>query len=150
MFAPNQVAAARELLRVCRRKGRIGLANWTPYGFVGRLFTVVGRHVPPPPALSPPSCWGQESYLDHLFHRTPTGIRAKHRGFMFAYGSPEHWLDVFRAFYGRVHKAFANLPPAGQQGLEADLLALVADFNISGDATMVVPADYLEVVVRKR
>jgi SAM-dependent methyltransferase len=150
MFAPNHARAASEMVRVCRSTGRIGLANWTPRGFIGQLFKVVGQHVPPPPALTPPSRWGVEDYLDQLFGGGASDIHTTPRDFVFRYRSPQHWVDVFRAWYGPVLKAFEALPPDGQQRLEQDLLSLVHSFNRSGDATMVVPAEYLEVVIVRK
>ena len=150
MFAPNHARSASEMLRVCRRNGRIGLANWTPRGFIGQLFAVVGRHVPPPPGVTSPARWGTEEHLEGLFRASASDIRATPRNFAFRYLSPDHWIEVFRTWYGPVHKAFAALPAEGQQRLEQDLIKLVADFNESGDATMVVPAEYLEVVVVKK
>ena len=150
MFAPNHVRTASELVRVCRHGGRIGLANWTPRGFIGRLFGVVGRHVPPPPALTPPSRWGMEEHLDHLFHPSTSAIHTTRRDFVFRYRSAEHWIDVFRRWYGPVHKAFASLPPEGAARLEQDLVNLIREFNTSGDQTMVVPAEYLEVVITRK
>jgi SAM-dependent methyltransferase len=150
MFAPNQARAASELVRVCRHGGRIGLANWTPRGFIGRLFGVVGRHVPPPPALSPPSRWGTEEHLDHLFDPSTSAIHTTRRDFVFRYRSADHWIDVFRRWYGPVHKAFASLPPESALRLEQDLVVLIREFNTSGDHTMVVPAEYLEVVITRK
>jgi ubiquinone/menaquinone biosynthesis C-methylase UbiE len=150
MFTPNHARAAKEMLRVCRTGGRIGLANWTPRGFIGRLFAVVGRHVPPPPALIPPSRWGLEEYLDQLFRHGASAIHTTHRDFIFRYKSPEHWIDVFRTWYGPVHKAFAGLPADVQRLLEQDLKNLIHDFNTSGDATVVIPSEYVEVVIVKR
>jgi len=150
MFTPNHTRAASELVRVCRREGRIGLANWTPRGFIGRLFAVVGRHVPPPPGLTPPSRWGMEEHLDDLFRGAASDIHTTYRDFVFRYRSPEHWVEVFRTWYGPVHKAFAGLSTDGQRRLEQDLISLVNDFNSSGDSTMVVPAEYIEVVVVKK
>jgi hypothetical protein len=150
MFAPNHERVASELLRVCRSGGRIGLANWTPRGFIGRLFTVIGRHVPPPPSLTPPSRWGSEDHLDTLFRASASQINITPRPFVFRYLSAEHWVEIFRTWYGPVHKAFASLPAEGQQQLERDLIELVREFNVSGDSTMVVPAEYVEVVVVKR
>ena len=149
MFAPNHVRAASELVRVCRSRGRIGLANWTPRGFIGQLFAVVGRHVPPPPALTPPSKWGLEDYVAGLFGASASEIRTTHRNFVFRYRSAEHWVDVFRAWYGPVHKAFAALEAERQPRLERDLIDLIRQFNTSGDSTVVIPAEYLEVVVLK-
>ncbi|HLG54359.1 MAG TPA: class I SAM-dependent methyltransferase [Vicinamibacterales bacterium] len=150
MFTPNHARAAGELLRVCRPGGRIGLANWTSRSFIGKLFGVVGRHVPPPTALTPPSRWGSEGHLEHLFSASARELRMTPRDFVFRYRSPEHWVEVFRTWYGPVHKAFAALPAEKQGRLEQDLLALIAEFNVSGDATMVVPSEYLEVVIVKK
>jgi ubiquinone/menaquinone biosynthesis C-methylase UbiE len=147
MFTSNHQRAASEMLRVCRSNGRIGLANWTPRGFIGQLFKVVGQHLPPPPALTSPSRWGAEDYLHQLFGAWASDIHTTPRDFVFRYQSPEHWVDVFRTWYGPVLKAFEALPTDGRQRLEQDLLALVDRFNRSGDSTMVVPAEYLEVVI---
>jgi ubiquinone/menaquinone biosynthesis C-methylase UbiE len=150
MFTPDHARAAHEVLRVCRRGGRIGLANWTPRGVIGRVFAVMNRHVPPPAGLTPPSRWGMEDHLEELFRSPASDIHTTYRDFVFRYRSPAHWVDVFRTWYGPVHKAFAGLSPEGQGRLERDLLALVAEFNTSGDSTMVVPAEYLEVVVVRK
>lgn len=150
MFAPNHAVVARELLRVCRPQGRIGMANWTPEGFIGHLFKVVGRHVPPPAGVPPAARWGQDDYVRQLFGSEASDIRTARQMFTMRYRSPEHWLQVFRTWYGPVHKAFAALPADAALALEADILDLIRTFNRSGDATMVVPAEYLEVVVVKR
>jgi ubiquinone/menaquinone biosynthesis C-methylase UbiE len=150
MFTPNHLQAANELLRVCRRDGRIGLANWTPRGFIGQLFAVIGRHVPPPPGMTPPPRWGVDEYLDQLFGAWASDIHTHTRDFVFRYQSPEHWIDVFRTWYGPVHKAFVSLSEEGQLRLEQDLLDLIRQFNRSNDSTMVVPSEYLEVVIVKR
>jgi ubiquinone/menaquinone biosynthesis C-methylase UbiE len=150
MFAPNHAQAASELLRVCRPGGTIGLANWTPHGFIGRLFGVIGRHVPPPAGLTSPARWGTEEHLQGLFGHGAAGIRVTTRFFTFRYSSPQHWVEVFRTWYGPVHKAFAALAPETQADLERDLIALIDEFNASGDHSMVAPGEYVEVVVTRR
>jgi ubiquinone/menaquinone biosynthesis C-methylase UbiE len=147
MFTPDQERAARELLRVCRHGGRIGLANWTPDGFVGQMFKVVGAHVPPPAGLRGPALWGTEARLAELFGSRSREVRAERRQFFFRYRSTDHWLHVFRSWYGPVQRAFAALAPEGQVALAADLGALVERFNVARDGTMVVPSAYLEVVI---
>jgi SAM-dependent methyltransferase len=150
MFAPDQDRAAAEMARVCRPGGRIGLANWTPGGFIGALFKVVGRHVPPPAGLRSPALWGTEERLHELFGREASSIVATPREFNFRYRSAAHWVEIFRALYGPVHKAFLALDPPRQEALERDLLDLLARFDRGGAAGLVVPAEYLEVVITRR
>jgi ubiquinone/menaquinone biosynthesis C-methylase UbiE len=150
MFTPNHAKAAAELVRVCRSQGRIGLANWTPRGFVGRLFGVIARHVPPPAGVMPAARWGTEEYIQQLFGHAAADIRITPRDFVFRYRSPEHWIDVFRSWYGPVHKAFASLSRDAQQALETDVLGLLREFNRSGNETLAAPGEYVEVVITKR
>jgi SAM-dependent methyltransferase len=147
MFAPDQERTASELLRVVRPGGRIGLANWTPEGFVGRLFKVVGSFVPPPAGLRPPSAWGSEPRLVELFGPAARNIRTERKICAFRYASAEHWVDFFRAYYGPTHKAFAALDEAGQTALRQALTALAGEWNRAGAGSLVVPAEYLEVVI---
>lgn len=150
MFAPDPQRAAREMLRVVREGGRIAMANWTPDGLVGQLFRIIGRHVPPPAGLKSPLLWGTPAYLRELFGVGPEQIRSACRMYNFRYASAAHWVQVFRDYYGPVHKAYAALPPDGQQALERDLLALLENMNKAGPASLVIPAEYLEVVISKR
>jgi SAM-dependent methyltransferase len=149
MFAPDQERAARELLRVCRLGGRIGMANWTPDGFIGEMFKVTGRHLPPPAGLAPPVLWGSEARLRELFGERIVALAVTRREFVFRYASAEHWLDFFRTYYGPTLKAFAALDAEGQARLEADLLDLAQRHNTAADSLRI-PATYLEVVATKR
>jgi len=149
MFAPNQPRAAAELLRVVRPGGRIGLANWTPEGFIGELFRVMARFVPPPPGLAPPAAWGTEPRLVELFGHQASGLRSRQREFVFRYRSAEHWVELFRDYYGPTHKAFAALDEAGKKALHEALLNLLAKYNRGGRDTLIVPSDYLEVVIKR-
>jgi hypothetical protein len=150
MFAPNQPAAAAELLRVCRSGGRIGLANWTPTGFIGALLRLVGRYVPPPAGLESPSLWGKREHLAELFGDRVSSLEATHRDFNFRYESPAHFIDVFRNYYGPTHKAFAALDESGREALTRDVDALLREHNRGGADSLVIPADYLEVVAVRR
>ncbi|WP_394755662.1 class I SAM-dependent methyltransferase [Rhodoferax sp.] len=150
MFTPNQEKAASELTRLCRPGGKIGLANWTPSSFVGELFKTIGRYIPPPAGLKPPSLWGTDERLRELFGERTATIETTHKNFMFRYRTPQHWLDTFRTYYGPTQKAFGAVSAAQQQTLAADLIRLVQHFNRATDGTMVVPGEYLEVVITRR
>ena len=149
MFAPNQEQAAAELVRVCRPGGRIGLANWTPSGFIGQMFKTVGRYVPPPAGVRPPVAWGDEDRLGELFADDVQSVAVDRRQFVFRYRSAEHWLDTFRMYYGPTLKAFAAADDAARAALERDLLALAREHNTSISGTLRIPSDYLEVVAAK-
>ena len=148
MFAPDHTASARQMLRVCRPGGRIGLASWTPAGFIGQMFKVVGAHVPPPAGVRSPALWGTEAHLEELFPNA-TAMKHTRQHFAFRYQSAEHFVEIFRTFYGPVHKAFAALDAAGQAAFEADLLALLRKADRGGAAGLVVPAEYLETVITR-
>ena len=149
MFTPNQDKAARELLRVCRPGGKIGLANWTPESFIGQMFRVLGKYVPPVAGVAPPSLWGTKARLDTLFGSQAV-VAAESRTFVFRYKSPAHWLEIFRDYYGPVLKAFASLNPESRKALEKDLYALLDQNNAAKDGTLVLPSEYLEVVITKK
>jgi ubiquinone/menaquinone biosynthesis C-methylase UbiE len=149
MFTPDQDRAAAELVRVCRRGGKIGLANWTPDGFIGQVFKTIGKHVPPPPGARSPALWGTRARLAELFEPHASSVQSAQRHFVFRYRSAEHWLEIFRTYYGPLHKTFAALAPPAQSALEHDLISLIGQFNRSGDGSMVVPSEYLEVVITR-
>jgi ubiquinone/menaquinone biosynthesis C-methylase UbiE len=150
MFTPDHAKSASEMLRVVRPGGRIGMANWTPEGFIGQLFKTIGKHVPPPAGIKSPALWGTEEHLHELFDDAVAQVRAERKLFKMRYASPAHWLQLFRDFYGPVHKAFGALDASGQQALEQDILALLERFNTAGNASLIVPSEYLEVIVTKR
>jgi ubiquinone/menaquinone biosynthesis C-methylase UbiE len=150
MFAPNPQRVASELLRVCKPGGKIGLANWTPEGFIGQLFKTIGKHVPPPAGVASPALWGTRARLAELFETQAAAIRTEPRQFVFRYRSPTHWLDVFKNYYGPVLKAFAALDATAQPALAEDLLALIGRFNRADDGSMVAPSDYLEIVITRK
>jgi SAM-dependent methyltransferase len=149
MFAPDHQRTASEMLRVLRPGGRLGMTNWTPEGFIGQLFKLIGKHVAPPAGLQPPSAWGTEAHCAALFGSGAAAIRCERRHFNFRYRSAAHFVQVFRDWYGPTHKAFATLSTAGQQALEADLLALLGRLNTAGPGSLVVPSEYLEIVVTR-
>ena len=150
MFAPDQAQAARELLRVCRPAGKIGLASWTPDGFTGQGFRITAEFVPPPPGVVPPSRWGTEDGLRKLFGAGVTSLNCVSRSFPFRYRSAQHYLEHYRAYFGPTMRAFEALSSEAQERLSRAVLESVQRFNRSGDKTMVVESEYLEVVATKR
>jgi ubiquinone/menaquinone biosynthesis C-methylase UbiE len=150
MFTPNQDKAAAELLRVCKSGGQIGLTNWTPDGFIGQMFKTLGKYLPPPAAAKSPLLWGTRARLTEMFGPASTWIKTEPRHFNFRYRSAEHFVEVFRTYYGPMLKAFSALEVPQQTRLEKDLYDLIARMNKAADGTMVVPSEYLEVVIMKR
>jgi ubiquinone/menaquinone biosynthesis C-methylase UbiE len=150
IFAPNPEKAAQELLRVCRRGGRIGMCNWTPDGFWGQAFGLQARYLPPPTGVRPPAEWGVEARLHELFGTAITSMRIDRRTALFRYRSSAHWIEVFSTHFGPVMRTLAALDDEGRRAYLADLDATLNRFNQSRDDTLVVGADYLEVVMTKK
>jgi hypothetical protein len=138
------------MLRVCRPGGRIGLANWTPGGFIGQMFKTIGKQLPPPAGMKSPALWGTWEWIEKAFRADAAALAAEPRHFMFRYRTPEHFLDVFRRYYGPMLKAFDALDTRGRAALSRDIIELIGNFNRATDGTMVVPGEYLEVVVTRR
>lgn len=150
MFTPDQDKAAAEMARACKPGGRIGLANWTPGSFVGEIFKLMGNYVTPAAGVKSPALWGTEARLGELFGKRLDAIAIERRHFVFRYHSAAHWLEVFRTYYGPMHKAFGALAAEKQQALAADLIALAEKFNRATDGTLVAPSEYLEVVIKRK
>lgn len=149
MFAPNQPTAAAELLRVCRHGGMIGMANWTPEGFIGQIFKTLGRHVEPPAGVKSPALWGSRSWVEAQFGSAASAMSMEDRTFIFRYRSPAHFVEEFRTYYGPIHKAFLALDANGQTALTADLLSTIAQFDTARDGSMRVPSAYAEIIITK-
>lgn len=150
MFSPDHARAAHELTRVVRSGGRIGLASWTPEGFIGDLFRLIASYVPPPAGLKSPMLWGAEPRIVELFGPASIDIRCERRLFNFRYQSAAHWIEVFRNYYGPTHKVYAALDPDRQASLTRDLGALLERLNVGGATSLVVPSEYLEVVITRK
>ena len=150
MFTADQDKAAAELVRVCKPGGKIGLANWTPDGFIGQLFKTISKYMPPPAGVKSPALWGTGARITEFFGAQASSIQLEQRDFVFRYRSAQHWLDVFKSYYGPLLKTFGALDPETRTALTDDLFELIKRFNRSGDKTMVVPSEYLEVVVTRQ
>ena len=133
-------------MRVCAPGGKIGLANWTPGGFIGRLLKLVGTHVPPPAGLNPPTRWGDRNALEDLLGPV-RGIDVTTQHYRFHARSAEAWVAGFAAIYGPLLTAFAALGDAERARLEAEIVALANECNVATDGTLVVPSEYVEVIV---
>lgn len=147
MFTPDHARAASEMLRVVRPGGRIAMANWTPEGFIGRLFRIIGAYVPPPAGLRSPALWGTEAHLVSLFGTYARDIRVERKMFPFRYHSAAHFVQVFRDFYGPTHKAFAALDGSQQIALTRDIMNVLTELDISTRRGLVVPGEYAEIVI---
>lgn len=148
MFTPNPARAAAELVRCCRPGGRIGLANWTPEGFVGGMFKIIGQHVPPPAGVPSPMQWGMDDRLHDLFAGVERADITR-RHFTFRYESAQHFFDTFITYYGPMVRAWAALDDDGRASLQQQLVALAETANRSTDGTLKVPSEYVEVVVTR-
>ncbi len=147
MFTADQDAAASELIRVCRPGGKIGLANWTPGGFVGQVFKTIGQHVPPPQGVRSPLQWGTEERIDEMFRRKARVIEYNRRHFMFRFRSPEQWVELWREIYGPMNKAFDAVGRTGESALADDLEQLARDASLDEDG-MTVPSEYAEIIIQ--
>jgi ubiquinone/menaquinone biosynthesis C-methylase UbiE len=147
MFAPDHRRAAAELARVCRPGGSIGLASWTPTGFVGAMFRAIAAHVAPPAGVASPMLWGSEEHLAEIFGDTVRWTAHRRHIHTFRFASPEAFVDFFAAYYGPTYKAFEALGDTARE-LHADLTALAREWNRldDGSGAIAIPAEYLESV----
>ncbi len=150
MFAPNQEQAARELLRVCRSGGKIGLASWTPGGLFGHIARTIAAYVPPPAGVKPAALWGTEERVRELFGEGVVSLGATKRNFMNRFRSVQHWMDLFGAYFGPIVTALRALDSAGQERFTRDLMAGIEQANQASDGTLVAPMEYLEVIAVRR
>ena len=149
MFAPDHERCARELLRVCKPGGRIGMANWVPDSGVGQMFMTVAKHAPPPPGVKPPLLWGTEEHLRDCFGDGITEMRIERKRSRQTFRSVDHWMDFFRTYFGPTKVAFERVGPDGEAALEADLRAFLEEANTAGDRALVLEPEYLEVVATR-
>ncbi|MGH2973999.1 MAG: class I SAM-dependent methyltransferase [Solirubrobacterales bacterium] len=149
MFAADQEKTAAELLRACKPGGRIGMANWTPSGFVGEMFKTNAKHVPPPPGVKPPLLWGTEERLRELFGNGVSELRLERRTSVQRFRSADHWLEIFRTYFGPTKVAFERVGAEGEAALEADLRALLERHNRAGERALVLESEYLEVIATR-
>jgi SAM-dependent methyltransferase len=149
MFAADQEKAAAELLRVCKPGGRIGMANWVGDGFVGEMFKTNAKHAPPPPGVNPPLLWGDEDRLRELFGDGISELRLERRTSVQRFRSIDHWLEIFRTYFGPTKVAFERVGSEGEAALEADLRDLLERSNRAGDRALVLESDYAQVIATR-
>ncbi|MGE5764831.1 MAG: class I SAM-dependent methyltransferase [Mycobacterium leprae] len=151
MFAPDHQRTADEIVRVTRGGGRVGLASWTPGGFIGEMFRTVTRYVPAPPGVLSPLLWGTQEHLADLFGGAVAQARSVERTFVFRFTSPEDFVAFFRRWYGPTVKAFEALEETGRTALAADLADLARRWDTHRDGgSVALPATYLETVLTVR
>ena len=150
MFTADHARAAGELLRVVRPGGRVGLASWTPTGFVGQILKTVSRHVPPPPMAQSPARWGTEETLRELFGAHTAEISLVTESVTQRFASPAAFTDLFLNYYGPTHMAARRLSDEGREALRHDLIALAAAANRENDGTFVTDWEYLVAILVKR
>lgn len=146
MFAPDQETVAREMLRVCRSGGRLGMANWTPDSAVGDIFRTVGKRVPPPPGVRPAVAWGSEETVTELLGPGCRELRCTRRTCAWRFPSAAHCLAYFQDWYGPVVAAFATVGTDGRDVFEAELRDVFERHNLATDGTLAMEVAYLEVV----
>jgi len=149
MFAPDQEKAAAELLRVTRPGGRIGMGNWVPDGPVSEIFAIVAKHAPPPAGFTPPVLWGTENRVQELLGDGVTDLRMERRVSRQPFRSLDHYLEIFRSYFGPIKLAFDRVGPDGEAALEADLREQLEKCNTAGDRAFVLEPEYLQVVATR-
>jgi SAM-dependent methyltransferase len=151
MFAPDHQRTADEIIRVTRPGGTVGLASWTPDGFIGQMFRVITGHVPGPPGVASPLLWGTGQHLAELFAGAAATIRSVERTCTWRFAAPGDFTAFFRRWYGPTLKAFDALSEGGRTELEADLTSLAGRWDRNGDGgSVAIPATYLETVITLR
>ena len=150
MFAPRPELVAAELTRVCRPVGRIAMANWTPEGFIGQMFKVTGKHVPPPPSMPSPLKWGDEETVRERLRDGIADLKLTRQMCEFKYPfAPAEVVETFRLYYGPTQRAFEALATDAQAALRTDLERLWTEHNQATDGTTRVDGQYLEVVATR-
>lgn len=146
MFAPDHSRAAAEMLRVCRSGGTLGLTCWTPEGFAGDFFALHGKYVPPPADVDSPLLWGMESRLAALLGERITRMRVVRKEHVFRFPSVSEHVRWYQSYFGPSVRTLEQLPPEQRSRFTAECEALLRRRNTAEDGTVVLPAEYLEVV----
>lgn len=151
MFTPQPDVTAAELARTCRPGGRIAMANWTPGGFIGQMFKIVGQYVPSAPGMPSPLLWGDEAIVRERLNGSVAELHLTRRSITFHFPfSPSEVVECFRRYYGPTVKAFGALDETGQAALRQELEQHWAAHNQSQNGVTRVESEYLEVVAVRR
>ena len=150
MFAPRPELVAAELVRVCRAGGRIAMANWTPDGFIGQMFKIGGKYVPPPSNMPSPIKWGDEEIVRERLRDGVADLQLTRRMCPFKYPfPPAEVVESFRKYYGPTQRTFDALDADRQAALRSDLERLWSEHNQATDDTTRVDGEYLEVIATR-
>jgi ubiquinone/menaquinone biosynthesis C-methylase UbiE len=150
MFAPNHVAAAGELARVCRRGGRIALASWCPEGYTGEMFKLFARYLPPPPGVTPPIQWGVERHVREIFGQAIGSIRSEVREAVFRFRSIDEMITTFRTYFGPTVKTYAALSDSQQKELTGEWTELARKYDRNrGNGPAAIVGTYLESIIER-
>ena len=150
MFVADHQRAADEMVRVCRPGGVVGVASWTPEGFVGRMLRVAAGHRPPPPGAQPPVRWGSAGVVAAMLGDRVEDVEESVWTVRQRFRDAEHFADLFLEDYGPTRQVALALEPDAREAFRQDLVDLAAASNVADDGTLATEWDYLVVTARRR
>ncbi len=150
MFAPRPEVAAREMFRVVKPGGTVGMANWGSFGMQGEVFEVLNSYAPPPPeGVPPPRDWGDEEIARQRLEPLASSIEMNRRKVRWEFESFDEQWDTYMSA-GPGAAARRALPEETQKEARERVREIVDRYNQADDGRVVVEPEYLEIVARKR